>query len=44
MLVTPYVRGAVSGLGLFTVLAGLVELAALMRPRREESSGGGAAP
>jgi hypothetical protein len=34
---SPFLRGAVSGIGLITVLAGLVELAALFAARRARS-------
>jgi hypothetical protein len=35
LLASPYFRGAVSGIGLVTVLAGLAELTGLMMRRRQ---------
>lgn len=37
---SPYVRGAVSGLGVITALAGLVELGGLIASRRGGRAGG----
>ena len=34
LLGTPYARGAVSGVGIITAIAGIVELAAAFGPRR----------
>ena len=36
---SPFVRGAVSGIGLMTVLAGFAEVASLIRWRRHEPAG-----
>ena len=44
LLGTAYARGAVSGLGVFTVLAGLVELAGAMLARRNGPVDGSAGP
>ncbi|MBA2604454.1 MAG: hypothetical protein H0U94_12780 [Acidobacteria bacterium] len=38
MLASPYTRGAVSGLGFITVLAGLAELASAFSARRRAST------
>ena len=37
VLASPYARGAVSGLGLVTVLAGLAELGGAFASRRDDS-------
>jgi hypothetical protein len=41
---SPYVRGAVSGIGVITALAGLAEIAALVTGRRRHAGSGPAEP
>jgi hypothetical protein len=41
---SPYVRGAVTGIGVITTVAGLAELATLMTRRRRSADSGPAEP